>query len=101
MDTVGERIRRQRQRLGLDQAELAGLVGVSARTVGSWERGETQPDRFTGKLEDKLGINLKDGSASSDPVHRAIQQSGLSAGRQHRVLSVYEDALAEQARESA
>lgn len=36
-----EEIRDARQRAGMTQAELAALVGVSQRTVGNWERGES------------------------------------------------------------
>lgn len=33
-----------RKQAKMSQAELAAMLGVSARTVGAWERGENQPD---------------------------------------------------------
>lgn len=38
------RIRELRKAKGLSQTELATMLGVSLRTVGSWERGENSPD---------------------------------------------------------
>ena len=37
---VGERIKQARLSLGLSQAELAKLVGVSERTIRNYESGE-------------------------------------------------------------
>lgn len=39
-----ERLKEQRRALGVTQAELAGLLGVSARAVYMWEAGERKPD---------------------------------------------------------
>ena len=36
-------VRRYRLRHGLTQARLAGVFGVSQRTVSRWERGEDRP----------------------------------------------------------
>lgn len=33
-----------RKQAKMSQAELAAMLGVSARTVGAWERGENQLD---------------------------------------------------------
>jgi len=38
------KIREMRKSLHLSQTDFAELVGVSLRTVGAWERGETLPD---------------------------------------------------------
>lgn len=40
-------IKRLREQAGLSQAELAERVGVKTRTLGSWERGEREPDLMT------------------------------------------------------
>lgn len=42
-ETLGERIRRLRKRIGLTQAEVAGRCGVSRRTVNAWEAGRSRP----------------------------------------------------------
>lgn len=46
MDQVktGEMIRSLRQRQGLTQAQLAGMIGVSDKAVSKWERGCGAPD---------------------------------------------------------
>jgi transcriptional regulator with XRE-family HTH domain len=41
--TLGEHLRRRRRELGLLQREAAERMGVSAETVGSWEKGKTRP----------------------------------------------------------
>lgn len=38
------KIRRMRKHAGMSQEELARRLGVSARTIDSWERDETAPD---------------------------------------------------------
>ncbi|HEY3558900.1 MAG TPA: helix-turn-helix domain-containing protein [Kribbella sp.] len=43
MDDFGAQVRDGRERLGLDQAELAQRVGVGQQTVSRWERGKTRP----------------------------------------------------------
>ena len=43
----GERIRRRRAALGMNQAELAEHVGVSRNTVAGWETGHSRPDLNT------------------------------------------------------
>lgn len=48
--TTGDDIRNARQRAGLTQAELAQQIGVSMRTVGNWERGDTPPDRYAARI---------------------------------------------------
>ena len=44
IDELGEKIRNQRERLGLTQNELASKLGVSAQAVSRWERGQNAPD---------------------------------------------------------
>jgi class 3 adenylate cyclase len=43
-ESIGNRIRHRRDRLGLSQAALAGVLQVSPQTVSKWERGEDSPD---------------------------------------------------------
>ncbi len=40
---LGERIRAERQRLGVNQEELAHLVGMHFTNVGKIERGQSNP----------------------------------------------------------
>lgn len=41
---VGNRIREERERLGISQEELARQIFVSRQTVSNWETGKTCPD---------------------------------------------------------
>ncbi len=42
--TIGERIREAREGKAMDQASLAGKIGVATRTLQRWEKGEQIPD---------------------------------------------------------
>jgi len=54
--TLGERIIKLRQRIGLSQKQLAIQIGVDPCTIRSWEKGKHKP---TKKLLEKLKIFLK------------------------------------------
>ena len=60
----GRQIRSARERAGLTQAQLAGLVGVTLRTVGNWERGETVPQNREALIRQVLAGQLGDRGAS-------------------------------------
>lgn len=55
---TGDDIKRARQMAGLSQGELAKLVGVSMRSIGNYERGETVPRGALPKLQEVLGPHL-------------------------------------------
>lgn len=40
---IGENIRRLRERMGLSQAELGAVAGVTDKAVSSWETGTKKP----------------------------------------------------------
>ncbi|WP_430736352.1 helix-turn-helix transcriptional regulator [Microbacterium esteraromaticum] len=42
--TVAGRLKVSRFAVGLDQSQMAALLGVSRTTVSSWERGMTEPN---------------------------------------------------------
>lgn len=54
MNINGEQIKEARERLHMTQAELAEELGVSLRTVGSWERGESVPRSRMGAIREVL-----------------------------------------------
>ena len=45
----GQQIREARQRAGLTQTQLGGLVGVSHAAIAGWERGQWQPSAEHGR----------------------------------------------------
>lgn len=60
-NVVGERIKYERQRMGLTQEELGNSVSVSKNCIGSWETGRTMPDIFAlNKLAAVFTIEIKD-----------------------------------------
>ena len=57
--TLGERVRDRRKAAGLNQAELAALVGVSQAAVSDWEKGKATPSiGGAGALAKALGVEL-------------------------------------------
>jgi transcriptional regulator with XRE-family HTH domain len=72
LETVGQSLKRYRQRQGMPQRELANRLGVDPGTLGRWERGERSPtghfgDRVRGLLEPAL--NLDNHPERSRPPH--------------------------------
>ena len=56
---LGKRIRTQREKKGLYQADLARLLQVSAQAVSKWERGENAPDiSYFLELAKILGVTV-------------------------------------------
>jgi putative transcriptional regulator len=61
MADLGNRIREARERRGLTQAELAGQVGVSRKTVNTVENGVFVPSTVVAlKLAGALGCKFED-----------------------------------------
>src|SRR5262245_19718037 len=94
---LGRRIRRARETKRLHgepwtQEHLAGLLGVSVRSIGRWEREGTVPRSSIGALEQVLGADLT-GSEEPDPHEREIRELGtrlgLTPGEQDDWVSVY------------
>lgn len=79
--TVGARIRRERQLRGLTIARLGELAGMSPRTVGRIERGETSGEASITKLLAALGPFIAE---PADPVTPADR----SADGPHRRLGL-------------
>ena len=52
--TLADRVRRYRSRKGWSQARLGQQIGVSERTIGRWERGQTPPAPERGLVEQML-----------------------------------------------
>lgn len=56
-ETMGDRIRRSREQLGITQAELGAVAGISASAIGQCESGDTKqmkPENLF-KIARKLG----------------------------------------------
>lgn len=57
MSISAEDIKAGRERKMMTQRELADEVGVSLRTINSWERGETVPRNRTAVIAEVLGLD--------------------------------------------
>lgn len=64
---TGEEIRARRLRLGLTQAGLANVLGISVRTVEKWEQGTRDP-RAHGNMIDMSLCYLEVERARRQPV---------------------------------
>ena len=58
--TFGEKVKNERNRLGLTQDELAKKIGVTRRVISSYENDSSRPrgtERYK-KLAEALGVNI-------------------------------------------
>lgn len=58
--TFGEKVKNERNRLGLNQDELAKKIGVTRRVISSYENDSFRPrgtERYK-KLAEALGVNI-------------------------------------------
>lgn len=56
---LGERIRINREKLGINQVELAKIMNVSKQTVSNWENNNRIPPTATlNKLADALDVSV-------------------------------------------
>lgn len=74
MSISAEQIKAARERLHLKQKELADMVGVTSRTVGSWERGETVPRNRMGALAEALGLEETEPEFGYEALLRRVGQ---------------------------
>lgn len=56
--TIGERLRMERNRLGMSQPSFAALAGTTKQTLFSWESGKTAPDGFQMAALGAHGVDL-------------------------------------------
>lgn len=79
MSISGEEIKQARERHQLTQQDLADLVGVSLRTVGSWERGESIPRNRLGAVREALHMDGEERDGRQD-LARLIREQLESDG---------------------
>lgn len=75
-NTLGERIKYHRKRLGLTQEQLADRLGVSAQAVSKWENNQSCPDiSILPEIADLFGITVDEllgkEQNAADAVHEA------------------------------
>jgi len=57
--TIGERLREERERMGMSQPKFAALAGTTKQTLFSWESGRTAPDGFQFAALDAAGADVR------------------------------------------
>lgn len=93
---IGERLREQRDRLGMNQTDFAAAAGVSRKTLFGYETGERAPDAAALAAWEKLGLDVlyvvTGQCASGLPMPgnvvremslpgQALQESGVALGQ--------------------
>ncbi len=68
----GATIKWMRKVAGLRAADLAELLGVSAKTVSRWETGETPIDRATLHILGRLAVEAGEGQSETADALRAM-----------------------------
>jgi predicted ATPase/DNA-binding CsgD family transcriptional regulator/DNA-binding XRE family transcriptional regulator/Tfp pilus assembly protein PilF len=82
-NSVGERLRGLRRRLGLSQEQLAHRLGVSFATVNRWESGRTQISaRSLTALAELEASAATDGNADNDSALPAARSSFVGRERE-------------------
>ena len=75
----GAEMRTARERANLTQGELAKRVGVSLRTVGNWERGESVPRSKEQAIRAALGDHIQGSHPGDGTTLRAASDAELLA----------------------
>jgi transcriptional regulator with XRE-family HTH domain len=55
---IGERLREERERLGLTQPNFASIASTTKQTLFSWESGKTAPDGFQMARLSEAGVDV-------------------------------------------
>jgi len=56
--SIGDRLRSERENLGLSQPKFAAIAGTTKQTLFSWESGKTAPDGFQLAALAAAGVNV-------------------------------------------
>ena len=95
MNISADQIKEGRDKRQITQAELAAELGVSLRTVGSWERGESVPRNRVAALADALDIEPASTYQWGQQELRA--RVGQLAKQRREELGLSREAMAERA----
>ena len=84
---ICERVRFYREKLGLEQKELASRLGITGNAICNWENGRTRPDiSLVPALCDTLGITLYELFGMENPSNPYTEGEQSLIGR-YRSLS--------------
>ena len=101
-EKYGDVIRRFRTEKGLNQPQLAALIGVNKNAVSNWEAGRTRPDINTLpvlcaalgiSISDFFGAEEQDGSLSRDEQRRLSEYRHLNEMNRQIVVKMIDAML--------
>lgn len=78
MVTRGERIRHKRRVRGLSQQELGEAVGISDRTIGRIELGQTADPITIDRVEEYLGLSAETPTRTTSPTLEKASDAELA-----------------------
>lgn len=90
MDTFATRLKYAREKMGLNQSELARRVGIKPQSIQYIESGSTQKSRYVLKIAHVLGVNaewLVYGVGSIEPTENVLVFRENTAELQRRFLT--------------
>ena len=88
-----DKLKQKREELGLDQQELAELIGVSKQAYFKWEKGLSKPTKANiAKLENVL--NVPAGYLSEDLISSLYKQ--LTEPNQEKAITYVRDLISSQ-----
>ena len=88
-DSVGERLRELRRRLGLSQEQLARRLGVSFATVNRWESGRTQISaRSAAALAELEASAADDDKPAPTPATRCLRPDPVSSAGERELAEL-------------
>lgn len=94
MFKTGQAIIAHRQRLDMNQQELAGLMNVTHQAVSKWEKGQTLPDTETLLALAKLfGVSMEDLLLGNLPAEEAAEEAPAPAEEETALPSLDEKTL--------
>jgi PAS domain S-box-containing protein len=76
-EAVGRRIAAARRAAGLTQKQLAAMIGVTRRSVQSYEAGAVVPYKHADRLGEALGLGagwIMDGEAPADALQESLRE---------------------------
>lgn len=83
---IGERIRLERQKLGVSQSELSEMMSLSRTMCGQWERGTSIPSTLhLSRLADILDVSFE--YLAKGRVIKTNEKPAISTENQEKILN--------------
>lgn len=85
---ISEKIKQERERIGISQKRLAELLNVDMQTVWRWENGSRSPrDKMKQKLADIFGVTVSYLMSDDSDINTAQRELPVTQPREKRIIS--------------